>query len=531
VDLFGKGSGMRFSRDLLLSAALVFFTIWGLVIKFVISLNLRLDSDAVGMGIMSMEIGKHHNFLLSGCHLLSSDSFVFTELAPFQLVPQILTNYSPAALRVMVFFVFIMSLLAMAYLVWLVSKSRLSALLFCALAAAVPPEGYSWLAYPSTHNATILFGAVILILVFSVCRPKKEQKQGSRKSRKKAVDETPAVTKSYTLILAALAFLSVFSDTIILVWVLIPLIITYLVLIRKESRKMDFVVIAVALMSAIAYIIKTYFMVDWLRTDYSINSIPVIVMVNSPLFIKALFLFLSQGLYALVERGTSIGPEEVFLSVLFIGVIFCCAKSGWSGRKNINPEKKLFFTLILLSVLMMAAAFTVSGYVYHITAARYLSFTALALLMLVAVSCPVTEKTCAVFVLMLLSISSVAGSMYISSMDTSANGREYDLIRFLKDRNLTFGYGTYWNSNIITYLSGEDVTVRATYIAPDDLLPDLENSCSQWYAGRPDRFFLIYDMTRPDEASQKNYHLLTKSGNASDVLHYRDYEVFLFHPA
>lgn len=147
----------------------------------------------------------------------------------------------------------------------------------------------------------------------------------------------------------------------------------------------------------------------------------------------------------------------------------------------------------------------VPGYVYHITAARYLSFTALALLVLVSVSCPVTKKTCAVLVLLLPAVSAAAGSMYVSSMNTSANSREYELIRYLKDQNLAFGYGTCWNSDIITCLSGGDVTVRATCIAPDDLLPDRENSCDQWYAGRPDRFFLIYDTTRPIETSQKNY--------------------------
>jgi hypothetical protein len=483
------------------------------------------------MGLLSMEIGKHHNLLLSGFHLFSSDTFLCTELIPFQFVPQILTGYNPAALKIMAFIVFVLSVLAIAYLVWFVSKSVISALLFCALAAAIPPDGYFWLAYPTSHDATLLFGAVILIILFSLHGSRKEQNRSPRKTGKKKSPETRVLPWSSLLALAVLVFLSVFSDTIILVWVLVPFIVAYLFLFRTADTRMNSVIGAVVVIAAVAYIAKTYFMPDWIQLAYVTRSVRDIVVVNIPLYFRALFQFLNSGLSTLAGNTASMGPAEVLSLALFAGMIFLCVKNGWSGRDTIAPGQKLLYAFALASVLLMAAAFFVSGYAYDMGGARYLTFTALVLLMLVALSYPVTEKTCAVLVLLLLFISTVTGSMYVSTMDKNPNAREYDLITFLKDQDLPYGYAAYWDANIITYLSGEDVTVRPVYILPDDLRPFLVNSCDRWYTGRPDKFFLIYDTTRPDDESQMNYELLKKTGNASDVMQYRDYEVFLFHPA
>jgi hypothetical protein len=118
VDLSSIRKYVHFSKDSLLSLALVLLTIWGFLTKVFISMNLRLDSDSVGMGLMSMEIGKHNNYLLSGYHLLSTDSLVFTELVPFQLIPQILTNYNPFTLKIVVFFIFVLSVLALTSVRW-----------------------------------------------------------------------------------------------------------------------------------------------------------------------------------------------------------------------------------------------------------------------------------------------------------------------------------------------------------------------------------------------------------------------------
>jgi len=528
MDHSGTGEKMHFFKESYFSPALVIFIIWGLVTKFFISINLKLDSDAVGMGVMSMEIGKYHNFLLSGYHLGSGDPLVLTELIPFQLIPQIITDYHPLALKVMIFFIFILSIAVLAYLLWFVSGNIQSALLFAALAANVPSEGYFWFAYPNSHNATTLFGAVILVLLFYHIRSAEKQQDRTEKTRKKKTGETGTIPRLWSVVLIVLVFLTVFSDTLIIVLVLAPFILAYLLLYGKKKAMMNSLILSLVLPSVFAYLLKTYMIPGWIKANYEMNGIAEIVFAKIPLFLKTQFLLLNNGLSALAEGSAAMGPLEVISLVLFTGVILYCIRNVWDNRHTTAPEQRLLSFVLLLSVLVMAISFIVSGYSYNITATRYVTFTALALLMLVAMTCPVSRKVCAFLVVSLLLVSAIAGSLALGSVNTNPNDRELGLIAYLKSQNLTYGYGTYWNSNIITYLSGETVTVRSTYFLEDDLMQDHLNSCDRWYTTRPDRMFLLYDSTRPGDRAQENFSSLVKPNNTSQILKYRDYEIYPF---
>ena len=83
-----------------------------------------------------------------------------------------------------------------------------------------------------------------------------------------------------------LVFLSVFSDTIILVWVLLPFILAYLLFYEKKTGIMNFVIISLVITSVAAYIFKTYIIPGWITTNYGINSISEIFFVNIPLFFR-----------------------------------------------------------------------------------------------------------------------------------------------------------------------------------------------------------------------------------------------------
>lgn len=529
VNLSGKENVPWFSRDLFLRAALVFFTIWGFGTKFLISLNLPLNSDDAGMGLLSMEIGKHNNIFLTGYHLFSSNTYVTTEL-PLQVVPQILTGYSPVALKIVIFCVFVTSVLALAYLVFSITKNRITAFLFCALAASLPPGGYLSFAHPTAHNATVLAGAAILIILFSLFRASGEQKPVPNKRGAKKTAEIRIVPYGPLLMLIVLVFLSVFADTIIFFWVLIPFTAAYLVLFRTAYPRMNLAIGTAAAAAAAAYIAKTYFMPDWITLTYVLQSAHDVVFVNIPLLFRILPQFINTGLSALAGHGI-FWPADLLSLVLFAGLMFLCVKNVRVLRNRADPGMKLLYGFCLVSVLVMAAMFLVSGNVSDLGGARYLTFTALVILILIALSCPVTETVCPVLVLLLLLVSAVTAGIYVSAMDSRPNAREYDLIRELNVQNLTHGYSIYWDANIITYLSGEDATIRSVYVTEDDLKPFYVNACNRWYSGRPDRPFFLYDRTQPDDESQTNYGLLKKTLGAADTLQYRDYEILLFHPS
>jgi hypothetical protein len=527
MDLSGLREKTYFPGDSIIKLVLVFFIIFGLVTKFFISFFLRLDSDSVGLGLMSMEIGKYHNYFLSGCHLLSTDSLVFTELIPFQLIPQILTNYNPFSLKIMVFILFVLSVLVFAYIVYFITGEIFPALLFAALAMNISHEGYFWLAYPTTHNATILFGGLILLILLYLDRSLEHKTEKKTKTRKKDPSSPSTIPWTFFILLMVLVFISVLSDTLILIWVIIPFIIAYLLIYKRRTNVMNIVVFSLSFIAVLAYIIKTYFIRDWLGDSYGIKSIHDIFLVNIPLFVKAQVMFLNHGLFTFIEGNNNLGLIEVISAIIFIVAIGYILKNLWLKWETTTVERK-FFTTILISILLIFCSFSISSYAYNITAARYMTFTVLALLMLVAVSSTTKDRIFLWLILSLLICSMISTSIYVSTMNLNPNEREYDLIAFLSNHNLSYGYGTYWDSNIITYLSGENVVIRSTYFFPDDIRPTVLNSCDRWLANRPSQIFLINDTTLLSEKAQHNFPLLINSDNQSNLLHYRDYEIFPF---
>jgi hypothetical protein len=502
----------------------IFFIVYGLITKFFISLYLALDSDSIGMGLMSMEIGKHHNFLLSGYHLLSTDSLVLTELIPFQLVPQILTNYDPVALKLVVFIIFILAVFLLSYIVYIVTNDVTATLLFGALAANIPPAGYFWLAYPTTHNATIVFGALILILLFAITTPMIIHKKDDRSDRKKNGSNLP-LSWPYFIALLVLVFLSVFSDSIIFIWVLVPYLIAYILIYPGKTYAKNLIVGFMAFVAVIAWVIKTFFIPGWIKGNYGINSISDIFLVNIPLYLKAQALLLNSGLYQLMRGGKGINIVDILSMLLFAILIVYTIRNIVKDVRKSSAVKRFFYTIILISIVLTTVSFLISAYVYDITGARYLTFGALAILILVAASSPKGEKLFTGVVVSLLILSCISSFVYVTDLNTGPNEREYDLISYMAYQNLTYGYGTYWDSNIITYLSNENVTIRSAHFSAEGIRPNLLNSCDRWWEYRPGRTFLLVDTTRNDEYQSGLTSFIEKL-NLSRVFHYRDYDIY-----
>ena len=76
---------------------------------------------------------------------------------------------------------------------------------------------------------------------------------------------------------------------------------------------------------------------------------------------------------------------------------------------------------------------------------------------------------------------------------------QVNLTQFLKQNNLTYGYGTYWNSNIITVESEGAVTVRDVFIQDGIILPYNWLTNSSWYktGKNPASHFYIYTTLDP----------------------------------
>jgi hypothetical protein len=345
-----------------------------------------------------------------------------------------------------------------------------------------------------------------------------EKGKVGRKTRSAA----PRVQWAYVIGLAVLVTLTVLSDTIMLTWLIVPYVLAYVLLYKRKTLTMNVAVSCMAALSALAYVFKTYFVYNWVvQNVLTRRETPDIISVNLPLYFRSLAAVLNQGLIAAADGLKGFGVLEALSLVVFVGALAYAAKNAVEDR-----PKRFFYGVLLISALVMFALYLVSDYTIDESSARYLTLTALTVFMLIAISYKNGNKLYGALALALLLVSAIYGYTYVSGLDGRPNAQEYGLISFLKENNLTFGYGTYWDSNIFTYLSGEDVTVRATFFYRDDMRPNVWLACERWYKSTPARSFILVDNSSLDNNSMEVIKALTTKLNASQALHYGKYDIY-----
>ena len=78
---------------------LIIFIVYGMISKFIIRLKGSLDSDCVNPGMICIDIWKNNNYLLNSYYFPANDPFWFSDILPFHLIPQIISNFDPLALK------------------------------------------------------------------------------------------------------------------------------------------------------------------------------------------------------------------------------------------------------------------------------------------------------------------------------------------------------------------------------------------------------------------------------------------------
>jgi hypothetical protein len=478
---------------------------------------MTLNSDMVGEGLEAMEIGAHQNYFLSGYYLPSQDTFLFTELLPFQLIPQIITGFNPLTLKMVVFIEFVLGVAVLSYVVYLISESLVSALLFAALAMNLPPAGYYYFALPTSHMGTIVFLGIIFALLIYMSKKEEEQTHRTRKGK---VIHSNKVQWAYILGLIILAALTVVSDTIILPWLIVPYIIVYLLLIKEKSKTMDFAVASMAIVSVIVYIFKTYFVYNWVAQDVFSNGTSMDIISKIVLYFQDVAVLLNQGLSSVSEGFAGFGILEALSLVVFCALIVYAVKNALEDKK-----RQVFYGLLLASGITMFAMWLVSDYSINSASARYLTFTAFTVLMLIALGYRDDNKAFGALIIGMLLISAVYGAIQLSESQ-QPNVGDYGLISYLKENNLTFGYGDYADSNLITYLSGESVTVRSASYYTNTIQPYIWLSCDRWYLSTPDSSFILVNNGTLGDTGRSVINSLTTNLNASAPLYYGQYNIY-----
>ncbi len=476
----------------------------GLACKFLISLDNDLNSDTVSPGIVSLEIFRHGNVLLNGYFFPSDDPYIFTDILAFHLIPQIVTGFDPLAINIMCFIIFLLITCVYSLIIYKATGSKINALIFTALIATLSPQSFLYYIQPVTHNATILLAGVLILICFDFFK----------------ADFLRA------FIVPVVAGLTLFSDTAIMAFFIMPLVLFSIVSWKRMVKSIYPVASALLLIgvAAVLYIIKSF---DYFLIKVDVRTYDVLSAIDNPAsalellvqkvphFITDLSALLNTGLYDIIQPVDSSILNGLIVIFFMIFLIVAIRASN----QPLNGKSKYVLFMLMVSFVIIFL-----GYIFTDLdrgSIRYLTFAAL--IVLLSVSLAYRHR---LPFLMLVSIALIFGLIanisYLPILDYQPNKEQYGLIDYLEKNNLTTGYGDYWNANIITYLSDENVTIRAIRPNDNQILPWFWLSCSEWYVDKPSEFFFI---EKPGDRYLLSDHLKSL---AVKKLAYFDYDIYVY---
>lgn len=489
-------------KDILLKklpvVALIALIIEGLVCKLLVTLHLHLNSDNTNAGLIAMEFWKHHNYLLSGIYLPSTDPYFFTELIPFHLVLQEITNYDPMVLRLIVFIIFIGVLVIFSFLVYkITNKGLIPSLVFAAMLANVNMPAYENVyAQALTHTGTLFFTGILLLLILYLER---------------------ASTLQLSLITVLIA-LVVLSDTIVVAWFVLPFLAAYFLVNQSRSKNLNRWVISWTLLAGLITVIKSLF-IDYL-VPYLIGvQKQASISFTALEFFHQLSLYLSASLYHILTEGQSPSSMDILLTLVFLTALFIAI---WNIGHATNHIMKSFAVIMTISAAIMFAGLTFTS--LSEGTYRFLGFTAISVFMILSFFTS-SKNQLYIFLIAIILISSATANIYsVTNLDSQPNARVYELIDYMKSYNITYAYADYWDAGVTTYLANEKVLVRPVIFTDGGFIPYKWNSCVRWYDERPAEYFIICN----NDAQSNTPNAFVTAHKPDRVLHCGNYILYHF---
>lgn len=226
---------------------------------------------------------------------------------------------------------------------------------------------------------------------------------------------------------------------------------------------------------------------------------------------------------------------ELVLLVLMPNAVFRALR-----QNNGLAFLSVFASIAFLEVFFFQVTTTIPDMNLPIQSSRYL-VPSLLLMMIIALVQPLNLNkpdlsTLAVtFITTVFAISaypayvaSDAFSGAIWNVSRDSKNQRTELIEFLVKHNLHYGYGTYWNSGVISVLSNEKVLVRQIFIVGGIPKPMRHLSSNRWFrpsAWQGETFLLV----SAQEAAMIDWERLNSYGvKLSRELSFGDYKIYVF---
>lgn len=261
-------------------------------------------------------------------------------------------------------------------------------------------------------------------------------------------------------------------------------------------------------------------------------------------------LLIGKGLLAILGGAQTPGGKvisvlgifEALRIVVAIATIALIPFAVSRTLKTGSPQNKFLsvYALTSFAVVMFVQIFTsvpdMSG---PVNSSRYLVLSVLFLVLIVYIQPAIDFKfpMVSVIIFSLIGISSLMAypvffysalnsKVYLDGVNERA--RRSDLVDFLKQNNLSYGYAGYWNAGLFSVLSSGDVLIRQVLINGGLPIPMRHLSSNTWFDPEKwnGRTFL---MLTPDERKLVDWNALERRGLVvRQELHRNGFDIFVF---
>lgn len=140
----------------------------------------------------------------------------------------------------------------------------------------------------------------------------------------------------------------------------------------------------------------------------------------------------------------------------------------------------------------------------------------------------VNLKRSAVIVSLLVVLSGVVtfGQIWAMPADYGRDNDQHQVVKYLEENGLNYGYATYWNANILTLISSSKVKVRDINLDDDQPVKGWLNTDKAWYDAQPnqDKYFVLLTNSEYDDKVSKNHSILD---NTSETLRYGNWVILV----
>ena len=491
------------SPEVLQYIILILIIFYGLIAKLLEAKSIFLNSDSVFLGRLTFDFWVHKNFLLDGWHLASTAPYLFTEWIPFNLIPQIFSDYDPEMLKLMSFIIYIMVIIVFSLLVYMITNNIANSLIFSAMMANINIASSIFYLTSAIHVGALFFTGLFLVFILKFFNTE----------RIKVIKFAP--------IFVILINLMVFSDSIMLAWFVIPSAIGYYFFLKNKNLRSDILIILICISSMFTYVLKTHFISDFINNDPRIIFSFDNILKNSLLYIGGL----SIHIYG---DGEPSMPKYLIIASYLI-LLFFSIRSCFRDK---NAEKAYLYSVFGISSFLILIFYICTSYAADLhSAIRYLLFTTLSINLLISLN-ELKNKLVVLSIIIILSFGIASNYCYISNinLNENPNQNEHDLLNYLKNNNLKYGYGDYWDANILTYLSKSNIIIKPVCIENSQLIPFKLHSPESLFDQSLKTDGKVFLLSRADNVILKKVDVdsFVESAKPLDILHFKNYNIYIY---